>query len=120
MEEKVESPELKENQPRFSEGTRVEDDKGKELEKAQSGLSRVAIFPKSLERRVRRKLDWNIVPLILALYTLSVLDRSNIGNAKVAGMSTDLDLTGNKYQWLLNIFYIPCIPFKRQLMRYFV
>jgi len=85
-----------------------EDEKQKELELAQSNITRVATFPKELERRVRRKLDWNIVPLVLALYMLSVLDRSNIGNARIAGMQTDLNLVGNQYNWLLTIFYIPC------------
>jgi hypothetical protein len=37
---------------------------------------------------------------------LAFLDRGNIGNAKIAGMSQDLDLVGNKYQWLINMFYI--------------
>lgn len=37
---------------------------------------------------------------------LAFLDRSNIGNAKIAGMQKDLGLDSNDYQWLLNIFYI--------------
>jgi hypothetical protein len=99
--------------PRQSDATRLDDlsDKdlaSKELEHAQTNLSRLATFPKDLERRVRRKLDWNIVPMITVVYMLSVLDRSNIGNAKIAGMQEDLNLTGNDYQWLLTIFYIPC------------
>ena len=32
-----------------------------------------------LEKRVRRKLDRNMVPLLAALYLLAFLDRSNIG-----------------------------------------
>ena len=32
-----------------------------------------------LERRVRRKMDWHIIPLVSALYLLAFLDRSNIG-----------------------------------------
>jgi hypothetical protein len=32
-----------------------------------------------LEKRVRRKLDRNLVPLLAALYLLAFLDRSNIG-----------------------------------------
>lgn len=40
---------------------------------------------------------------------LASLDRSNIGNAKIAGMSTSLSLDSDGYQWLLNIFYIAYI-----------
>src|SRR5271154_527418 len=86
-----------------------EKDENIAIEATPSDLTRVATFPKELERKVRNKLDWNIIPLIATVYMLSVLDRSNVGNARVAGMSTDLDLTGNRYTWLLTIFYIPCI-----------
>lgn len=37
---------------------------------------------------------------------LAFLDRSNIGNAKIAGMGDELELNSDRYQWLLNIFYI--------------
>lgn len=37
---------------------------------------------------------------------LAFLDRTNIGNSKIAGMTTDLELTGHRYEWLLNVFYI--------------
>ena len=35
-----------------------------------------------IEKRVRRKLDTHIVPLLSALYLLAFLDRSNIGYAE--------------------------------------
>jgi len=35
-----------------------------------------------IEKRVRRKLDTHIVPLLSALYLLAFLDRSNIGYGK--------------------------------------
>jgi len=35
-----------------------------------------------VEKRVRRKLDTHIVPLLSALYLLAFLDRSNIGYTK--------------------------------------
>lgn len=38
------------------------------------------------ERAVIRKLDLHIMPIVFFLYMLSVLDRSNLGNAKLAGM----------------------------------
>lgn len=50
--------------------------------------------------RVVKKLDWHILPLCFILYTFSVLDRSNLGNARLAGLEEDLELTGSQYQWL--------------------
>ena len=69
-----------------------------------------------IERRVIRKMDSRIVPLVTALYILAFLDRSNIGNARIAGMSDDLNLVGNDYQWLLTIFYITYILFEWQTL----
>ncbi|KAG5915069.1 hypothetical protein E4U53_004543, partial [Claviceps sorghi] len=43
---------------------------------------------------------------------LAFLDRSNIGNARIAGMQTDLRLSGDEYEWLLTIFYIAYIAFE--------
>ena len=60
------------------------------------------------ERRVIRKLDARLLPFVFVLYSLSVLDRSNLGNAKLAGMSKDINLKGNHYNWLGTIFYIAC------------
>lgn len=37
---------------------------------------------------------------------LAFLDRSNIGNAKIAGMTKELNIDSAGYQWLLNMFYI--------------
>lgn len=33
-------------------------------------------------------------------------------NAKIAGMEDDLNLTGNRYSWLLTIFYISYVVFE--------
>ncbi|KAK3721072.1 hypothetical protein LTR37_003362 [Vermiconidia calcicola] len=64
------------------------------------------------ERKVRRKLDTRLVLFVALLYLLSFLDRSNIGNAKIAGLTDDLDLSDNQYDWLLTTFYITYILFE--------
>lgn len=69
-----------------------------------------------IEKRVIRKLDWHLVPLLMALYLLAFLDRSNIGNAKIAGMKEALNLTDDRYSWLLTIFYISYILFQFQVL----
>jgi hypothetical protein len=70
--------------------------------------ARIRRFTKEEEEIVIRKLDWHLMPLIFVLYSLSVLDRSNLGNAKIAGMQKDIDLSGDRYAWLGTIFYISC------------
>ncbi|KAE8447827.1 hypothetical protein EG329_010056 [Mollisiaceae sp. DMI_Dod_QoI] len=63
------------------------------------------------EAKFVAKMDYRVVPILFLLYMMSYLDRSNIGNAKIAGMSKDLHLSanGNDYSWLLTIFYIAYI-----------
>ena len=48
-------------------------------------------------RRLLRKLDIAILPLVSTMYLLSFLDRSNIGNARLAGLEQDLGMTGWDY-----------------------
>ncbi|KAK9450218.1 major facilitator superfamily domain-containing protein [Limtongia smithiae] len=70
------------------------------------------VYSKEEERKYLRKLDLRLISLLAAVYLCSFLDRSNIGNAKTAGMSTDLGLSSSQYAWLLTIFYIPYILFE--------
>jgi len=51
----------------------------------------------SLERKVLWRLDLLLVPVMCGLYLISFLDRSNIGNARVAGMQADLKITDTQY-----------------------
>ena len=100
----------------------VEDEKNLGLEKSNEEIQQSPqphqhhhIHP-DVEKRVVRKMDLRIVTLVSALYVLAFLDRSNIGNARIAGMQQDLDLVGNRYQWLLTIFYITYIVFEFQAL----
>lgn len=63
------------------------------------------------EAALIRKLDLRLLPFVMLLYTLSILDRSNLGNAKLAGMDADLDISSKQYAWLGTIFYIACTAF---------
>ncbi|KAF9227226.1 MFS general substrate transporter [Gyrodon lividus] len=56
--------------------------------------------------RILRKLDWHLLPFVSLLYLLSFLDRTNVGNAKVAGMSKDLNLVGFRYNIAAAVFFI--------------
>ncbi|CCL98030.1 uncharacterized protein FIBRA_00023 [Fibroporia radiculosa] len=58
-------------------------------------------------RRVLRKLDWHLLPFISLLYLLAFLDRTNIGNAKIAGLTGDLGLTGLQFNLCSALFFIP-------------
>ncbi|KAF8693162.1 hypothetical protein AX14_002310, partial [Amanita brunnescens Koide BX004] len=65
------------------------------------------IPPEEEYRRILRKVDIRLLPCVSMLYLLSFLDRSNIGNAKIAGMVRDAHLTGLKYNIVCIGYFIP-------------
>ncbi|KAG1874464.1 major facilitator superfamily domain-containing protein [Suillus subluteus] len=61
------------------------------------------------ERTVWRKLDRWVLPVCTIFYLLSFLDRSNIANARVAGMQTSLGMSNYQYSIALTMTYVPYI-----------
>ncbi|KAF8882948.1 MFS general substrate transporter [Mucidula mucida] len=59
------------------------------------------------ENRLWRKLDLRLLPILSLLYLFSFMDRGNIGNARLQGLVTQLDLTGNQYNIALTMYFIP-------------
>jgi hypothetical protein len=84
------------------------------------------------EKRLLRKLDLRIVPILWLMFLLAFLDRTNvclfcsevpfdsrcadrgsqIGNAKIQGMTEDLNMTGDDYNVALLSFFITYILFE--------
>ncbi|CAE6466421.1 unnamed protein product [Rhizoctonia solani] len=64
------------------------------------------------DHRLLRKLDWNLLPLVSLLHLLSFLDRTNFGNAKIAGMKKDLKMKGFDYNIAASVFYITYCAFE--------
>ena len=44
------------------------------------------------EKALLRKLDLTLLPAVTLLYLLSFLDRANVGNAKVAGLTEAINM----------------------------
>ncbi|KAF4960799.1 hypothetical protein F66182_18252, partial [Fusarium sp. NRRL 66182] len=57
-------------------------------------------------------IDFRILPVFAFLYLLSHVDRTNLGNAKIEGMTADLGLVGNQYNVASTLFFIPYIIFE--------
>jgi MFS family permease len=47
-----------------------------------------------------------VLPPITILYLCNFFDRSNVGNAKILGLETDLHLTNHQYAIALSVFYV--------------
>ncbi|BEJ10861.1 hypothetical protein CspHIS471_0102830 [Cutaneotrichosporon sp. HIS471] len=84
-----------------------------EAERAESKAPEVRDeFPepdKEVFRKAMFKLDCAFLPAVTLIYFLSFLDRANIGNAKAAGLMTDLKLTNHQYSIALTVTYVPYI-----------
>ncbi|OAX32847.1 MFS general substrate transporter [Rhizopogon vinicolor AM-OR11-026] len=92
------------------------------LEDTDLDLKNVPRLTPEQERKLWRKIDMRLIPVLSLMYLLAYLDRANIGNAKLEGLITQLDLTGNKYNIALTMFFIPyclCEPASNLALRAF-
>ncbi|KAF7186390.1 putative transporter [Pseudocercospora fuligena] len=56
-------------------------------------------------KRVLRKIDLKLLPLLMGTYMLQYLDKSSINFASVYGLREGTNLQGQQYAWLGSIFY---------------
>lgn len=57
-------------------------------------------------KRVLRKIDWAILPIILVIYCLQSLDKTSLSYASVFGLIADTHLVGGEYGWCGAIVYV--------------
>ncbi|TKA82403.1 hypothetical protein B0A49_00001, partial [Cryomyces minteri] len=67
------------------------------VEKVNTTWDDTPIVSPELEARITRKFDRHVVPWLFGLWLLAFIDRSNIGNARIDGLSDDLKLTGTQF-----------------------
>ena len=63
----------------------------------------------AMEETLNWKCDFKLLPPLICLFMITFIDRANIANAKIEGMTVDLRMKGNDYStslWILNIHYI--------------
>ncbi|KAB5529060.1 major facilitator superfamily domain-containing protein [Coniochaeta sp. 2T2.1] len=59
------------------------------------------------EKKLSRKLDWKLLPVLCLTYMLQYYDKAMLSQAALFGLRTDLDLNvGNRYSFSASIFYI--------------
>jgi hypothetical protein len=85
-----------------------EEDRAERLEPINSTWEDMVIDP-DVDKRLTRKFDKHVVPWLFGLWLLAFIDRSNIGNARIDGLATDLHLDANKFNIALAVFYVPYI-----------
>ncbi|KPI43434.1 putative transporter [Cyphellophora attinorum] len=56
-------------------------------------------YTKEEEKRMIKKVDWRLVPILFVCATLSGLDKTAISAAAIYDLREDLNLTGQQYSW---------------------
>jgi MFS transporter, ACS family, tartrate transporter len=59
----------------------------------------------TLERRTMAKISWRLLPLIVVMYFVAYIDRTNVGFA-ASSMNRDLGFTAYVYGWGAGIFFL--------------
>ena len=72
------------------------------------GIATVEMTP-AAERVLVWKFDLRILPVLAVMYLFNSLDKSNLGNAKTAGLEKTLGLKGNQYNTILSVFFVPYV-----------
>lgn len=58
------------------------------------------------EKRLVRKLDFILLPMFCLIYCTNFIDRTAIGNARIAGLEKDLGMEGFDLNIALTVFYV--------------
>ncbi|KAK3053257.1 hypothetical protein LTR09_005883 [Extremus antarcticus] len=66
----------------------------------------------AIDKKLLRRLDFKLIPWLSFLYLVSFLDRTNIGNAKIDGLTEDLNLSSGQYNACLSLFFVSYAGFE--------
>lgn len=67
---------------------------------------------RKFDRELTRKIDLHVVPILLIMFLLAYLDRSNLGNARIEGLEQELHMKGTDYNVASMIFYLSYVLFE--------
>lgn len=73
-----------------------------------AGTTNLLMTP-AADRALVWKFDLRILPVLAIMYLFNSLDKSNLGNAKTAGLEKTLKLKGHQYNTILSVFFVPYV-----------
>jgi MFS family permease len=65
-----------------------------------------------INRKLVRKLDLVILPVMGILYILNYIDRQNLASAKLQGITEDLNMTTSQFASAVSILFVGYLPFQ--------
>ncbi|KAL0934023.1 MFS transporter [Colletotrichum truncatum] len=87
---------------------------GSDVDRTESngGTTALESIDPAAEKKLLLKLDAFFVPIIMLVYLTCFLDRTNIGNVKVAGMPEDIGASPQEFSTAISIFYATYVVFE--------
>ncbi|KAF2120555.1 major facilitator superfamily transporter [Lophiotrema nucula] len=82
----------------------------------ETGGVRRSVDPET-SRRLVRKIDLHIMPLICIVYFLQYIDKTAISYASVTGILESTHLHGNQFNWVASIFFFGQLAFEFPTIR---
>lgn len=66
----------------------------------------------TLNKKLVRKIDLIVLPIIGILYILNYIDRQNLAAAKLQGIMDDLNMTTQQFATAISILFVGYLPFQ--------
>lgn len=82
------------------------DIKGKDFALEYAELSKGLVLTDEDNKRIRRRIDMFVMPLIAISYGVQFLDRAASSYGSIMGLRTDLNMVGDMYSWTATSFYL--------------
>lgn len=57
-------------------------------------------------KKLLRKIDFHLLPFVIIMYTLNILDRSNLSQAREGSLEQDLGMTGTDFNLATSILFV--------------
>lgn len=92
-------------------GKKINLNDGDEIARLGLATERVELTPE-IDRKLVRKIDMFLLPLMSLLYCFQFLDKLSNSYASIMGLREDLNMTGDKYSWTGSAFYIGYLFFE--------
>ena len=78
-------------------------------ESKEDGGTTTLLLTPAADRALVWKFDLRILPVLAVMYLFNSLDKSNLSNAKTAGLEKTLKLKGQQYNTILSVFFVPYV-----------
>ncbi|KAK7467393.1 hypothetical protein VKT23_004449 [Stygiomarasmius scandens] len=79
---------------------------------AQFTSTKAAPLDPETALRLRRKIDWHLMPLMCIMYLMTFADKTTLGQSAILGIIPGAHLTQTDFNWLGSVFYISYLVFQ--------